>query len=89
MTDRRRVQVTEETIKEPGYPEPFYEGDVSTLPKAIADKWIGLGWAKDFDTGEQGERIPGSRIVNGDGSLGAATKTIQPDAVVQKNSQAS
>lgn len=38
----------------------FVEGDVKTLPKERADKFIASGWAKCCDTGEVGERVPGA-----------------------------
>lgn len=59
-------------------------GDIRTLPDDVAKTCIDAGWAKCTQSGECGERIPGSRRINEDGSLGAATKTIQPDDVTQK-----
>ena len=38
----------------------FYSGDRKTFPKADADRYIQLGWAKDPVTGEQGELKPGA-----------------------------
>jgi hypothetical protein len=51
----------------------------------MAKRWMALGWAKCAHTGECGERIPGSRIINADGTLGAATKTLQPDDTLTAN----
>lgn len=77
----KRVEVTEAGgIKD----HPYYpaEGDIITVPEVYADRWIACGWAKDAVTGEQGERIPGARKINPDGSVGEAVKVIQPDNVV-------
>lgn len=52
--------------------ETYLEGDRKSFPKAEADEYIRLGWAKDPETGEQGERKPGSH-------------RIQPDPVVQES----
>ena len=82
MTDSlRKIEVLEESgIKSDGLDLQFE--DVVSIPADVADRWIALGWAKCAKTGECGERIPGSRIINEDGTLGAATKTIQPDDTV-------
>ncbi|MEZ0155273.1 MAG: hypothetical protein AB9Q22_10290 [Candidatus Reddybacter sp.] len=37
-----------------------FPGDRNTLPKAEADQYIDLGWAKCVETGEIGERKPGA-----------------------------
>jgi hypothetical protein len=60
------------------------EGDVRTLPDDVAKTCIDAGWAKCTETGECGERIPGSRIINDDGSLGAGTSSVKPNDIKQK-----
>ena len=42
----------------------YYAGDIKSFPKEEADEYIRLGWAKCVDTGEQGERTPGSAPIN-------------------------
>lgn len=56
--ETRRVEITEENGVREGKVK-YHFGDKVTLPKSIADKFIGLGWAKCDTTGEQGERRPG------------------------------
>lgn len=41
----------------------YYAGDVKSFPKTEADDYIYRGWAKDFETGEQGDRIPGAQRI--------------------------
>lgn len=65
----RRIEFTE-TVKLGT--ETYEEGDRKSFPVEEASRYINLGWAKDPDTGEQGERKPGS---NG---------PIVPDNVVMK-----
>lgn len=65
----RRIEITERVLKL-GH-NIYYAGDVKSFPKAEADEYIRLGWAKDAETGETGERKPG------------AVK-LRPDAVVQE-----
>jgi hypothetical protein len=48
--DTRKVEVTEERLLD-GASE-YLAGDIKTLPKAKADQWIALGWAKCVETGE-------------------------------------
>lgn len=55
----RRIEITEEVLKIGT--ETYYQGDVKSFPKAEADEYIRLGWAKDVETGEQGERKPGAQ----------------------------
>jgi len=52
--------------------ETYEEGDRKSFDDAVAARFISLGWAKDPQTGEQGERRPG------------AGGPIAPDAVVHK-----
>jgi len=54
----RRIEITEDELKL-GM-QTYYAGDVKSFPKAEADRYIELGWAKCVETGEQGERKPGS-----------------------------
>lgn len=44
----------------------YYEGDVKTFPKAEADEYIRVGFAKCCETGEQGERKPGAQAISVD-----------------------
>lgn len=62
----RKIEITEDELKI-GY-QTFYAGDVKSFPKPEADEYIRMGWAKDVETGEQGERKPGAA-------------TIQPDSI--------
>jgi len=39
----------------------YLDGDRKSFPKEEADEYIRLGWAKDPETGETGERVPGSQ----------------------------
>ena len=41
----------------------YEAGDRKTFPKAEAGEYIRLGWAKDPETGEQGDRVPGSQPI--------------------------
>lgn len=78
MSESMKIEVTEQTgIKSAGYNLSFE--DVVTVPAVHGKRWTALGWAKCAKTGECGERIPGSRVLNEDGSLGPATKVIEPD----------
>jgi hypothetical protein len=54
----RKIEFTEEAVKLGA--QTYYAGDVKSFPKAEADEYIRLGWAKDVETGEQGERVPGA-----------------------------
>lgn len=51
--------------------ETFSEGDRKSFPPEEAQQYIDLAWAKDPETGEQGERKPG------------ANGPIVPDSVKQ------
>jgi hypothetical protein len=62
--DTRKVEVTEERLLD-GASE-YLVGDIKTLPKAKADQWVALGWAKCVETGEQGERKPGASPIKPD-----------------------
>lgn len=54
----RKVEFTE-TVRMGG--TEYLEGDRKSFPKEEADEYIRLGWAKDPETGETGERVPGSQ----------------------------
>lgn len=58
-------------------------GDKRTLPDDVATTCIQAGWAKCVESGECGERIPGQRVINDDGSLGGSAP-VKPDSVEQK-----
>ncbi len=54
----RRVEITEKVLKV-GRME-FHEGDTYSFDDEVAQQFIDLGWVKCCETGEQGERKPGS-----------------------------
>jgi hypothetical protein len=56
--DTRKVEVLEEKILDGEV--TYYRGDIKSFPKPKADDWVRFGWAKDVDTGESNERVPGS-----------------------------
>lgn len=60
----RKIEFTERVILSPvvsAKPGTYDEGDSLIFPKEEADEYIRLGWAKCFETGEQGERSPGTQ----------------------------
>lgn len=59
MSNKRRVEITEETGVKLGRMQ-FMLGDVVSLDRDLADMVIEQGWGKDVETGEQGDRKPGS-----------------------------
>lgn len=61
----RRLEITEDILKVGT--QTYYAGDVKSFPKNEADEYIRLGWAKDVETGETGERKPGAASLNIDG----------------------
>lgn len=66
----RRIEITEASgVREGAY--FFAHGDILTvdgtrLTADTAQRFINLGWAKDFETGEQGTRVPGVARINPD-----------------------
>jgi hypothetical protein len=56
--DIRKLEITEEVLKIGT--QTYYQGDVKSFQKAEADEYVRLGWAKCVETGETGERKPGS-----------------------------
>jgi hypothetical protein len=54
----RRIEITEERLLDGT--EEYFAGDIKSFQKEKADRWVSLGWAKDVETGEQGERVPGA-----------------------------
>ena len=58
----RRIEITEDVLKLGTV--TYYKGDIKSFPKAEADEYIRVGWAKDVETGEQGERKPGAQAIN-------------------------
>jgi len=58
----RKIEITEEKLLLGT--QTYYAGDVKSFPKAEADEYIKLGWAKCCETGEQGERVPGAVKLN-------------------------
>lgn len=59
----RQIEFTEQPFCRIGR-ETFYPGDRKTFPAEDAAEYIKLGWAKCCETGEQGERVPGSVRIN-------------------------
>lgn len=62
MTDIRRIEITEDELKLGT--QIYYKGDIKSFPRAEADEYIRLGWARDAETGETGDRKPGSQRIN-------------------------
>ena len=62
--DIRKIEITEDVLKLGT--QTYYAGDIKSFPKAEADEYIRLGWAKCVETGEQGERVPGSAKISVD-----------------------
>lgn len=63
----RKIEFTEAVQLSPvvsAHPGAYFEGDTKSFPKAEADEYIALGWAKCCATGEQGERKPGAQRLN-------------------------
>ncbi|MGB0846968.1 MAG: hypothetical protein ACPGSM_09585 [Thiolinea sp.] len=58
----RKIEITEDTLKIGT--QTYYAGDIKSFPKDEADEYIRLGWAKCCETGDQGERKPGSQQIN-------------------------
>lgn len=58
----RKIEFVEESVKVGT--AVYYAGDVKSFPKEEADEYIRVGWAKDPETGEQGDRKPGSQVIN-------------------------
>lgn len=58
----RKIEITEESLKLGS--QTYYAGDVKSFPKAEADEYIRLGWAKCVETGKTGERKPGAAKLN-------------------------
>lgn len=57
----RRVEITEERLLDGR--TAYHQGDVVSVDNDKAAEWIALGWARDPETGEQGERKPGVQQV--------------------------
>ena len=62
MSELRKLEITEEVLKIGT--QTYYQGDIKSFPKAEADEYIRLGWAKCVETGDTGERKPGSAPIN-------------------------
>lgn len=58
----RKIEFTEEKVLLGT--AVYYAGDVKSFPADEAAEYIRLGWAKCCETGEQGERKPGSQTLN-------------------------
>ena len=56
----RRIEITEEQLKL-GKLGNFEAGDIKTFDDDVAEMIISNGWGKCVETGEQGERVPGSK----------------------------
>lgn len=57
----RKVEITEAVLRDGQ--RVYTEGDVVSVDDNKAQQWIHWGWARDPDTGEQGERKPGAQRV--------------------------
>ena len=57
----RRIEFTE-TVKIGT--DSYESGDRRSFQDNEAAEYIRLGWAKDPETGEQGERVPGAQKLN-------------------------
>jgi hypothetical protein len=61
--EKRKIEIIEPNgIKEGLVVREF--GDVCTLNKDLADAYVSAGLAKDFETGESGERVEGAVSLN-------------------------
>lgn len=60
----RKLEITEDCLKLGLV--TYYAGDIKSFPKAEADEYVRVGWAKDVDTGEQNVRCPGTQSINVD-----------------------
>jgi hypothetical protein len=60
--DIRKIEITEEKLLLGT--QTYYAGDIKSFPKAEADEYIRVGWAKCVETGEQGDRKPGSQRID-------------------------
>lgn len=58
----RKIEITEPELKLGT--NTYYAGDIKSFPKAEADEYIRVGWAKCVETGEQGERKPGAQSID-------------------------
>jgi hypothetical protein len=72
-----RVEITEDSLRDTdpdtGQSYSLARGDVITVPRACALRWLSYGWVTDADgTHPSGERIPGARatLQVHDGSIG-------------------
>lgn len=57
----RRVQITEDVLRDGT--DVYTKDDVTSVDDNKAAQWIGFGWAKDAETGEQGDRKPGAQPI--------------------------
>lgn len=64
MAELRRIEIVSEELKIGT--QIYYAGDVKSFPKAEADEYIRVGWAKCVETGEVGERKPGAQPIGVD-----------------------
>lgn len=55
----RKIEIMEEKLRIDT--NEYFKGDIKSFPKAEADEYIRLGWAKDVETGDIGERKPGAQ----------------------------
>jgi hypothetical protein len=60
--DIRKLEITEKELKLGT--QIYYEGDIKSFPKAEADEYVRMGWAKCVETGEENERKPGVQAIN-------------------------
>lgn len=60
-----------ETVKH--HPHYLSEGDIVTVPDDVGQFMVNLGWCKNVETGEIGDRVPGVAVLDiQDSVLGVA-----------------
>lgn len=58
----RRIEFVEAEVKIGT--QVYYAGDIKSFPEQEAGEYIRVGWAKDVETGEQGDRKPGAQSIS-------------------------
>lgn len=59
---KRKIEVmSDPELKDGGYCLSL--GDVVSVDDELAAYWIGNGWAKCSESGEMGDRVPGSQFI--------------------------
>ena len=60
----RRIEITEELLRDGT--QVYRQGDIVSVDPVKAQQWLDLGWARDPETGETGERKPGAAPITPD-----------------------